>query len=182
MEGNLLFPCHQRHDLFAKNSPFDVSPFLYTNQSCFKMTPLNTFPSGLIWLPLWRMPGAGRRWRWPPCCFGSGLRGWGWRWWLRCLGAPHIPVCNGWVGCAVRGQAWEGGYQGHPGNQCTVELLDNRTHIQQVTQRYRNNWLYSLYYGASCNQLYICCYSVVAMASVCAWINKVCVDNTGISW
>lgn len=68
-----LFFCHQSAKLHLPNSVFWCLPFLYTNQSSFKMTTLNTFPSGLIWLPLWRLPRAGQRQ--PPCSSGSEWRG-----------------------------------------------------------------------------------------------------------
>ena len=71
--GTSLFCCHQSAKLPLPNSVFWCLPFLYTNQSSFKMTTLNTFPSGLIWLPLWRLPRAGRRQ--PPCSSGSEWRG-----------------------------------------------------------------------------------------------------------
>lgn len=127
---------------------------------------------GLIWLPLWRTPGADPRWT--PCCFGSGWRGWGWQWWQWWLGAPHLQVCNGWVGCGVQGLAWAGSCRGRPESQCTVELLDNRTQIQKLSQRSGNTWLYPLHYNiqyGTCHQ-HVYFYTVVAVGSVCAWIEK----------
>lgn len=96
-------------------------PFLYTNQSSFKMTTLNTFPSGLIWLPLWWLPGAGRRQ--PPCSSGSGWRGWGWRRWLPRLGGCLLFWIDS-TGCDD--QRWASGHLEQRGSQDTVEVLKDK--------------------------------------------------------
>lgn len=89
------------------------------------------FLSGLIWLPLWMMPGAG----WgagPRRCLGNGWRGWGWlrmRCWTggRCLG-----LCGDW-GCCLR--PWSYDHQ-NPENRGTERL----EMVGRVSPQKKRNW------------------------------------------
>ncbi len=77
------------------------------------------FLSGLIWLPLWMMPGAG----WgagPRRCLGNGWRGWGWlRMRMRCwTGGRCFGLYGGW-GCCLRPGSYD---HQNPENRGTERL------------------------------------------------------------
>lgn len=75
------------------------------------------FLSGLIWLPLWMMPGAG----WgagPRCCLGNGWRGWEWLR-MRCwTGGCCFGLYGDW-GCCLRAWSYD---QQDPENRGTERL------------------------------------------------------------